>query len=106
MYIYRLQIKWGFKKKKEEKILLVKKMLTFMDPTIQPNNQTEPVQSLSHIHSLFKVQVEVKVTLQLTVSQSVRLGIEHPCGTCDQILLPVGMLLSEICGLVYMGRPL
>jgi hypothetical protein len=31
-----------------------------------------------------------------TESQSVCLGIEHPCGTCDQILFPVGMLLSEI----------
>jgi hypothetical protein len=38
--------------------------------------------------------------------QSVYLGIEHPCGTCDQILLPVGMLQSEICGFVSMGRPL
>jgi hypothetical protein len=47
-----------------------------------------------------------EVTLRLTVSQSVCLGIEHPCGTCDQILLPVGMLLSEICGLVSLGRPL
>jgi hypothetical protein len=57
-----------------------------------------------------KVKVEVEVTLQLTVSQSVSqsvcLGIEHPCGTCDQILFPVEMLLSEICGLVSMGRPL
>jgi hypothetical protein len=41
-----------------------------------------------------------EVTLRLTVSQSVCLGIEHPCGTCDQILLPVGILLSESCGLV------
>jgi hypothetical protein len=41
-----------------------------------------------------------------TDSQSVCLGIEHPCGTCDQALLPVGMLLSEICGLVSIGRPL
>jgi hypothetical protein len=39
-------------------------------------------------------------------SQSVCLGIEHPYGTCDQILLPVGMLLSEICGLVSVGRPI
>jgi hypothetical protein len=45
-----------------------------------------------------------EVTLRLTVSQSVCLGIEHPCGTCDHILLPVGMLLSEICGLVSVGR--
>jgi hypothetical protein len=41
-----------------------------------------------------------------SVSQSVCLGIEYPCGTCDQILLPVGMLLSEICGLVSVGSPL
>jgi hypothetical protein len=41
-----------------------------------------------------------------TDSQSVCLGIEHPRGTCDQILLPVRMLLSEICGLVSIGRPL
>jgi hypothetical protein len=27
-------------------------------------------------------------------------------GTCDQILLPVGMLLSESCGLVSVGLPL
>jgi hypothetical protein len=39
-----------------------------------------------------------------TVSQSVCFGIEHPCATCDQILFPVGMLLSEICCLVSMGR--
>jgi hypothetical protein len=41
-----------------------------------------------------------------SVSQSVCLGIEHRCGTCDQILLPVGMFLSEICGLVFVVRPL
>jgi hypothetical protein len=41
-----------------------------------------------------------------TDSQSVCLGIKYPCGICNQILLPVGMLLSEICGLVSIGRPL
>jgi hypothetical protein len=41
-----------------------------------------------------------------TDSLSVCLGIEYPCGTCDQILFPVGMLLSEICDLVSIGRPL
>jgi hypothetical protein len=51
-------------------------------------------------------RVEVEVTLRLTVSQSVCLGIEYPCGTCDQILFPVGTFLSEICGLVSMGHPL
>jgi hypothetical protein len=30
-----------------------------------------------------------------TFSQSVWRGVEHPCGNCDQILLPVGMLLSS-----------
>jgi hypothetical protein len=49
---------------------------------------------------------QIEVTLRLTVNQSVCLGIEHLCGTCDQILLPIGMLLSEIYGLVYVGRPL
>jgi hypothetical protein len=47
--------------------------------------------------------LEVEVTLQLTVSQSVCFGVEHSCGTCDQVLLPVGML-SEICGLLSVGR--
>jgi hypothetical protein len=51
-------------------------------------------------------KLEVEFNLRLTVGQSVCLGIEHPCGTCDQILLPVGMLLSEICDLVSAGRPL
>jgi hypothetical protein len=41
-----------------------------------------------------------------TDSQSVCLGIEYPGGNCDQLLFPVGMLLSEICGLVSIGRPL
>jgi hypothetical protein len=41
-----------------------------------------------------------------SVSQTVCLDIEYPCGTCDQLLLPVGMLLSEIFGLVSIGRPL
>jgi hypothetical protein len=41
-----------------------------------------------------------------SVSQSVCLGIEYPCDTCDQILFPVGMLLSEICSLVSFGRRL
>jgi hypothetical protein len=44
-----------------------------------------------------------EVNLRLTVSQSVCLGIEHPCGTCDLILLPVGMLLSEIYVLFLWG---
>jgi hypothetical protein len=41
-----------------------------------------------------------------SVSQSVCLGVEHPCGTCDKILFPVCMLLSEICVLVSVWRPL
>jgi hypothetical protein len=64
----------------------------------------------SNDHILFRIRdasnLEVEVTLRLTVSQSVCLGIEHPCGTSNHILLPVGMLLSEICDFVSMGRPL
>jgi hypothetical protein len=50
-------------------------------------------------------KVEVEVDSQ-SVSQSACLGIEYPYGTCHQILFLVGMLLSEICGLVSVGRPL
>jgi hypothetical protein len=45
-------------------------------------------------------EVTLRLTVSQSVSQSVRLRVEHPCGTLDQILLTVGMLLSEICGLV------
>jgi hypothetical protein len=46
-----------------------------------------------------------------TDSQSVSQSVSMSCcrahsGTSDQISLPVGMLLSEICGLVSVGRPL
>jgi hypothetical protein len=53
-----------------------------------------------------KGRSKVEVTLRLTVSQSVCLGIDHPSGTCDQILLPVGSLLPESCGHVSVGRSL
>jgi hypothetical protein len=52
------------------------------------------------------LEVEVEASLRLTFSQSICLGIEYPCGTSDQILLPVEMLLTEICVLVSVGRPL
>jgi hypothetical protein len=47
-------------------------------------------------------EVKIEVTLWLTVC----LGVEHFCGTYSQILLPVSILLSEICGPVSVGRPL
>jgi hypothetical protein len=50
---------------------------------------------------MFEVEIKVEV-----YRQSVSLGIEHPCGTCDQILFPVGMLLSEIWVNVSVRRPL
>jgi hypothetical protein len=64
-----------------------------------------PIQTHIHAHSIGggggggeeeEEELAVEVTLRLAVSQSAYLGIEHPCGTCDRILLPVGMLLSEI----------
>jgi hypothetical protein len=51
---------------------------------------------------LFHV-TKVEVTLRLTVSMPRCRAHSRPC---DQILLPVGMLLSEICGLFSVGRPL
>jgi hypothetical protein len=49
-----------------------------------------------------KTDVEVEVTSRLTVC----LAIEQHCGTCDQILFDVGMLLSKICDLVSTRRPI
>jgi hypothetical protein len=54
--------------------------------------------SLLHLKAIHKSKL-------LYDSQSACLGIEHLCGTCDQILFPVGMLMSEICGHVSMGVP-
>jgi hypothetical protein len=45
-------------------------------------------------------------SFSMTDGQSVCLGVEHPRGTCDQILLPVGLLLSESCRLVSVGHSL
>jgi hypothetical protein len=53
-----------------------------------------------------KVEVTLRLMVSQSVSQSVCLGIENPCGTCGQILLPVGVLPSEICGLISVRRPL
>jgi hypothetical protein len=50
--------------------------------------------------------IEVKVTLRLTVSQSVSMSRYWAhSGTCDQILLSVRRLFSESCCLVSMGLP-
>jgi hypothetical protein len=38
-----------------------------------------------------------------SIIQSVSLGIEHPCGTCNQILLPVGMLLLKFTDMFLWG---
>jgi hypothetical protein len=58
------------------------------------------------IYSCHKNFVETGCSGEVTLRLTVCLGIEYPCGTCDQIWFLVGMLLSEICGLVYGGRPL
>jgi hypothetical protein len=51
--------------------------------------------------------VEVKLTLQLTVGQSVSMSwYRAHSGTCDQILLSVRRLFSETCCLVFLARPL
>jgi hypothetical protein len=60
------------------------------------------------------LEVEVEVILQLTVSQSVCLGIEYPCGTCDHILdalrwtlyrTPVGSLENAVLCCVLFTKP-
>jgi hypothetical protein len=54
-----------------------------------------------------RFQVEVEVTLQLTVDQSVSMfWCRAYSGICDLMLLPVGRLLSETCSLVSVWRPL
>jgi hypothetical protein len=72
-----------------------------------PHEQSGPVIPPGH---WIKVEVTLRQSVsQLvsqSVSQSVSLGIKYLCGTCDQIVFPVGMLLSKICGLVSVGRPL
>jgi hypothetical protein len=67
-----------------------------------PQEQGSPVT----LQAFIALCLKFEVTLRLTVSQSLCLGIEQPSETCDLILLPTGMLLSEICGLVSVGRPL
>jgi hypothetical protein len=51
-----------------------------------------------------QVKVKVKVTLRLTVSQSVCLGVGHAFGAHDQILL-FSFLLSENCFALCLGAP-
>jgi hypothetical protein len=58
--------------------------------------------SSASLESFHAATVEVEVTLRLTVSQLYRV----PLWDLDQIVFPIGMLLSEICGLVSIGRPL
>jgi hypothetical protein len=57
-------------------------------------------------HWTTHLQVEVEVTLQLTVSQSVSMSrYRAHSGTCD-FRLSVGRLFSENCCLVSVGSPL
>jgi hypothetical protein len=56
---------------------------------------------LAHIPLLNYTQVRVKVTLRLTVSQSVSLGVEPHMGLMTRYLL-----LLDSYGLVFVGRPL
>jgi hypothetical protein len=82
--------------------LLLSKLTPITYYFVRFNNNIHKYNVLGRANRVFS---EVEVTLRLTVGQSVCLAIEHPCGTCYKILLPVGMLLSEICGLVSVGRP-
>jgi hypothetical protein len=63
---------------------------------------------IQHIQSFFQSRLSTAVRSYFTIdSQSVSMSwYRAPFGTCDQISFPVGMLLSEICGLVSVGSPL
>jgi hypothetical protein len=102
--------------------LLLPATCVFSSPQYQPFNKcgkrfpveprqrshlvSRPFLNHDHIFCYLKTEVEVEVTLRLTVNRSECLGIEYPCGTCNQMLLALGMLLSEICGLISVRRPL
>jgi hypothetical protein len=59
-------------------------------------------QSQSQSQSYFTTDGQ---SVSQSVSRSVCLDINDPYGTCDQILLHVGVLVSEICGLISVRRP-
>jgi hypothetical protein len=85
---------------------LVNSFLSLSSPNILLHVPTSHALNVHTRYVKHMTEVKVEVTLWLTVSLSVCLGIEYPCGTCGQILFPVRMLLSEICGLVSVGQPL
>jgi hypothetical protein len=46
------------------------------------------------------LEVQVEVTLWLTVGQSVRLGVGHPFGAHDQILITFEVMLPSACSFI------
>jgi hypothetical protein len=78
-----------------------------LDPILQSPNLSDLIQSQSR-RSLWRYLtppphrfVKVKVTLRLTVSQSVSLGVEPHLGLMTRYLL-----LFDSYGIVIVGRPL
>jgi hypothetical protein len=60
--------------------------------------EKSPVQiSLNKLPYRINLQVQVQVTLRLTVSQSVSLGIKHPPGAHDQMFIAPRLLRSCFC---------
>jgi hypothetical protein len=76
--------------------ILVSSPLWDMQPNIT-SCRNVAVWKLRSYFDNFVFEVTLRLTVSQSVSQSVCLGIEHLCGTCYQILLPVGMLLSCFC---------
>jgi hypothetical protein len=67
-----------------------------------PSSSPDRLASRSRLCSLYLiVKVRVKVTLQLTVGQSVSLGVKPHLG-----LMTLYLLLFDNYGLVFVGRPL
>jgi hypothetical protein len=70
-----------------------------MATCVRSEDTTQSV--LVPVHVLYLEIVQVKVTLRLTVSQSVYLGVEPKYGTFDQRIF----FFQSYC-LVFLGRPL
>jgi hypothetical protein len=71
------------------------------DEGLKTRTLLSPLGRSNFSHWITYVRVRVRVTLQLTVSQSVRLGVEPRLGLMTRYLF-----LYESCHPVYMGRPL
>jgi hypothetical protein len=60
----------------------------------------------AEIRNCYKVKVKVKVILQLTVCQSVRLGVEPTLELVTRCCFPLEGMYLNVVVLYFVGRPL